>query len=176
MPYCAADGSRLLILPLVNVFHDGLHAVFLRGWRRIAHSFARQWVSRWFARRIAQWILADSSYFRLSTAFLVCAPYCSADGSRLLILPLVNVFQYGLHAVLPSRWPRIAHSCTYQWLSRWFALHIARQIAHWIDYSSAHMRLCQLFACCIARRKVSRLICGFADIICVSMTFLKFYA
>jgi len=31
-PYFSADGGGLLILPLVNVFHDGLSAVLLRGW------------------------------------------------------------------------------------------------------------------------------------------------
>jgi len=43
--YCLADGSGLLIPPLVNGFPDGLHAVLLSGWRRIAHSFPRQRLS-----------------------------------------------------------------------------------------------------------------------------------
>ena len=34
----AADGCGLLILALANGFHDGFRAVFLSGWRRIAHS------------------------------------------------------------------------------------------------------------------------------------------
>jgi len=100
-PYCPVDGSVLLILPLVNSFHNGLRAVLPSGWRRIAHSFSRQWISRWFARRSAQQIAAHCSYFRLSTAFTtVCALYCSADDRRLLILPLVKAFRSGLRAVL----------------------------------------------------------------------------
>ena len=72
----------MLILSLVNGFHDGLRAIFLSGWRRIAHSFSRQRLSRRFARRIAQRMAADCSYFRSSTAFTtVRAPYCSADRS-----------------------------------------------------------------------------------------------
>jgi len=31
-PYFSADGSGLLILPLVNGFHDGLPAVLHSGW------------------------------------------------------------------------------------------------------------------------------------------------
>jgi len=53
-PYRAADGSALLIPPLVNGFPDGLRAVLLSGRQRIAHSSARQRLSRWFARRITQ--------------------------------------------------------------------------------------------------------------------------
>jgi len=41
---------------------------------------------------------------------MVCALYCSADGSALLILPLLNGFPDGLRAVLLSGWQRIAHS------------------------------------------------------------------
>ena len=39
-PYYSADGSELLILPLVTGFRDALRAVLLTGWRWIAHSFA----------------------------------------------------------------------------------------------------------------------------------------
>jgi len=118
-PYCSADGSGLLILPLVNGFHnssrtvllsgslsgslnfplvngfhdssrpvllcgslggslnlplvdglhDGLPAVLLSGWQRIAHTSARQRLSRRIARRIAHRMAAHCSFFRSSTAF-----------------------------------------------------------------------------------------------------------
>jgi len=81
-PHCLADGSGLLILSIVNGFHDGLRAVFLSGWWRIAHSFSCQRLSRRFARCIAQRIAADCSYFHSSTAFTtVRTLYCSADRS-----------------------------------------------------------------------------------------------
>jgi len=138
--YCSADGSGLLILPLVTGFHDGLRAVLLSGWqriahsstrqrfsqrivrriaqrmaRRIAHSFSHQRLSRRFARRIAQQMAADCSYLHSSTAFpTVRAPYCSADGGGLLIFPLVNGSSDGLRAVLLSGRQRIAHSSAHQ--------------------------------------------------------------
>jgi len=116
--YCSADGSALLILPLVNGFHnglrtllhsgwrggllilslvngfqEGLHAVLLSGWQRIAHISARERLSGQFTRHIAQRMAADCLFLLRSTVFtMVCAPYCSADGSALLILPLVNGF------------------------------------------------------------------------------------
>jgi len=99
--YCSADGSGLLILALVNGFHTGFRAVYLSGWQWIAHSFSRQRLSRQFARCIAQRMAADSSYFCLSKAFKMdCVPYCSEDGSALLILLLINGFSDGLYAVL----------------------------------------------------------------------------
>jgi hypothetical protein len=108
-PYCSADGSGLLILPLVNGFHNGSRAVLRSGWQRIAHSSARQRLSQRFARRFAQRMAADCSFFRSSTAFAtLCAPYYSADGSadsitaRLwvhLFLPLVDDFANVLGAV-----------------------------------------------------------------------------
>jgi len=101
----------LLTPPLVNGSHDGLRAVLLSGRQRIAHSSARQRLSRWFARRIAQRLAADCSYFRSSTALKTdCALYCAVDGSGLLISPLVNGFPDGLCAVLLRRRQRIAHS------------------------------------------------------------------
>jgi len=150
-PYCSADGSGLLILPvvngfhnglravmhsrwrcgslilsLVNGFHDGLRAVLLSGWQRIAHTSARQWLYQRFTRRIAQRIVADCSFFLPSTAFMtVCAQYCSVDGSALLLLPLVNSFSDSSRAVLLSGWQHIAHYSTRQWLSRRFAHCIA---------------------------------------------------
>jgi len=129
-PYGSAYGSGLLIPPLVNGFHDGFRAVFLIGWQRIAHSSASQRLSRQFARRIAPRMVADSSYFRSSTAFTtVRAPYCSVDGSGLLIPPLVNVFPDGSCAVLLSGWRQVAHSFSRQLLSRRFARRIAQRMA-----------------------------------------------
>jgi len=108
VPYSSVDVSGLLILTLVNGFHDGLRAVFLSGWWRIAHSFSRQRLSRQFACHIALRMAADSSYLRSSMTFTtVYAPYCSADGSRLLNLPLANSFHDGLRAVLLSEWYRM---------------------------------------------------------------------
>jgi len=127
-PYCS--GSGLLILLLVNGFHDGLCAVFHSRWQRIAHSFSRQRLSRRFSRHIAQRMAAHCSFFRSSTAFTtVFTPYCSADGSGLLILPLVNGFHDRLRAVLPRGWQRIAHSCTRRRLSRRYARRISQRMA-----------------------------------------------
>ena len=126
----AAYGSGLLILALVNGFHYGFRAGFLSGWRRIAHSFSRERLSRRFARCIAQRMAADCSFFLSSTAFTtVFAPYCSADGSALVILPLVNGFSDGLRAVLLSGWQRIGHSSACQRLFRRFARCIAERTA-----------------------------------------------
>jgi len=145
----------LLLLPLVNGFHDGSHAVWLSGGHRIAHSSARQRLFRRFASRIAQRTAADCSFFLSSTAFTtVFALYCPADGSVLLILPLINGFHDGLRAVLPSGWrggslivslvngfhnglravllsgwQRIAHTSSRQRLSRRFARRIAQRMA-----------------------------------------------
>jgi len=125
-PYCYSSG--LLILPLVNSFHDGLRAVFNSGWQRIADSFSRQRVSRQFSRRIAQRMAAYCSYFHLSTAFTtVCMPYCSPDGSGLLLLPLVKGFHDGLRTVLLRQ--RIAHTSARQRRSRRFARRISQQMA-----------------------------------------------
>jgi len=112
-PYCSADGSALLLLPLVNGFSDGLHAVVLSGLQRIAHTSVGQRLSRRIARRIALPIAAHCSYFRLSMAFRkVCASYYSADGSGLLILMLINRFHNDLHAVLLCEWFGGRHYCS----------------------------------------------------------------
>jgi len=114
--YCSASG--LLILPLINGFHDGLRVVFNSGWQRIAHSFSHQRLSRRFSRRIAQRMAVYCSFFHSSMAFTtVCAPYCSADCSALLILPLINGFHNGLRPVLLSGWQRSAHYSARQRLS-----------------------------------------------------------
>ena len=41
VPFYSADGSGLLIVPLINSFHHGLRTVLLCGWQRIAHMSAR---------------------------------------------------------------------------------------------------------------------------------------
>jgi len=137
VPYFSADVSGLLLFSLVHGFHDGLRAVLLRGWLRIAPTSTRQRLSRRFGRRIAQRMAADFSYFHSSKAFTTdCVPYCSANGSGLLILPLVNSFHNGLRAVIPNGWQRIAHSFSRYRLSRRFVC----GIAHWIspEYSFFH--------------------------------------
>jgi len=123
--------------------------------RQIAHLFARQRLTRPIARCIVQWMAADSSYFRLSTAFTMdCLPYCtvdgvadcsfvrsstsfttvcalyfSADGSGLLLLLLMNGFHNGLCAVFLSGWWRIAHTSARQRLSQRIARRIAPRMA-----------------------------------------------
>ena len=154
-PFYSEDGSGLLILPLVNGFHDGLRTILLCGWQRIPYSSARQRLSRWFARRTAQRRASDCTFLRSSRVFTMdCAPYCSADGSGLHILPLVNGF-HGLRAVLLGGWQRIAHS-------------------------SARQQVSQRFARCIALRMARRMALllgsGFTHFFRLSMTFLTFYA
>jgi len=152
-PYRAADGSGLLIPPLVNGFRDGLRAVLLSGRQRIAHSSARQRLSRRFARRIAQRLEAHCSFLHSLTAFpTVRAPYCSADGSRLLILPLVNGFKDGLRAVLRRGWQRIAHTSARQRLSRRFARRIAQQTAAYCSFFRSPTAFTTVCAPQIARR------------------------
>jgi len=119
---CSADGSGLLILPLVNGFHHGSRAILLSGWQWIAHSSTRQRLSPRFARYFAQRMTTRCSYFRSSTAFTtVCAPFCSADRNGLLILPLVNGFHHCSRVLLLSGWQWIAHSYARQRLSPRFA-------------------------------------------------------
>jgi len=155
-PYCS--GSGLLILPLVNSFHDGLRAVFNSGWQRIAHSFSRQWLSRRFSRRIAQRMTAYCSFFLWSTAFTtVCAPYCSADCSALLILPLVNGFHNGLRAVLLCGWQCIAHYSARQRLLRWFSHRIAPRMAAYCSFFHSSMAFTTACApCCPADSAADR--------------------
>jgi len=120
-------GCGFLILLLVIGFSDGLHAVLLRGYLRIAHSSTGQRLSQ-FARCFAQWMAAYCSIFRSSMAFTVYAPFCFAYDWGLLILPLANGFHDGLCAVFFSGWRRIARSSARQRLSR-FALRFAQRIA-----------------------------------------------
>jgi len=175
-PYSRADGSTLLVVPLVNDFHDGLRAVLLRAWQRIvlsslqsltafmavcapywsadgrgllvlllvngfhslrtvllsvrqriAHSSSRYRLSL-FARCFAPWMAAHSYILYSSTALPVSAPFCSADVSGLLILPLVNGF-HGLRTVLLSGWLQITHSSARQWLSDRFMCRVTQQMA-----------------------------------------------
>jgi len=90
-PYCSVDGTGLLFLPLVNGFDD-LRAVLYQEWQRIAHSCARQLLSRRFARRLPQPMAGHCSFFRSSMAFTVWALFCATDASGFLVLPLVNGF------------------------------------------------------------------------------------
>ena len=92
---------RLLIPPLVNGFHDG---------------------------HFAQPMAADCSFFHLSTAFTVCGPFCTANGSGFLLLAVVNIFHHGLHAALLRGWQLIAYSSARQWHSR-FARRFAQRMA-----------------------------------------------
>ena len=126
-PYCSADDCASLLRPLAKGFH-GLRAVFLSGWQRIAPSSARQRLSR-FARRFPRRIAAHCSFFSSSTSFAVCAPFCSADGSGLLILPLINCFPDGLRDVLLSGGHRISHTSALQQLARRFARRFALRMA-----------------------------------------------
>jgi len=108
-PFRSADGSTLLILPLVNGIPDGLRAVLLSEWQWIAHCSARQWLLQRFAHHIALWMALDCSFFRWLTAFTtVCALYCSADcsadGTAACLwvhsyLPLVDDFANILRAI-----------------------------------------------------------------------------
>ena len=126
--YCSADSSRLLVLMLVNGFHDRLGAVLLSSWQRIACSYTRQLLLR-FARRIEQWMAAHCKYFHSSMAFTtVCVPHCSADGRALLILSFGIGF-HGLRTVFLSGWQRIAHTSTRYWLLRRFARTFVMQLA-----------------------------------------------
>jgi len=87
-PISSVDGNALLVLTLVNGFH-GLRAVLLNGWQRIARTCAHQQLAL-FARSFAQGMTIYCSFFHSSMAFTVCVQYCSMDGSRLLVLSLVN--------------------------------------------------------------------------------------
>jgi len=128
-PFCTADSSVLLVHLLVNSFPVGLHAVLLWGWQRIAHSSARQWLSR-FACRFAPQMAADCSLYCSSTAFpMVYTPYCSVDGIGLLTPPLINGFHDGLRVVLLSGWYRIVHTSARQLLSWQFPYCIAQWMA-----------------------------------------------
>jgi len=128
-PYCSADCSALLILLLVNGFHNSLRAILLCGWQRIAHSSARQQVSQPFARCIAlrmarrMALLFGSGFthfFHLSMTFLTF--------------------------YVPQIARRIAHSFARLQLSPGFtcqiAPRIARRIAHYFRTSRVHPPYC----------------------------------
>jgi len=137
----------LLILPLVNGFHDGLRAVLLSGWQQIAHNSPRQWLSR----RLRAILLPDGPVLLVLPLVVSfhegCAPYCSADGTVLLILPLINGFPDVSRAVLLSRWKCIARSAVCRQLSR-FARCIAERTAadcSFFHLSTAFMAVCMLY-------------------------------
>jgi len=80
--YCSVDGGGLLVLPLVNGFHDSTHAVLISGWQQFAHTSAHQHISAWFVCHITLQMVADGSFFRSSMAFITVYLLCfSADGS-----------------------------------------------------------------------------------------------
>jgi len=132
---------------------------------------------------------SHSLFFRSSTGITsVCTPYCSQDGSPLLILPLVksfsdnshpycldgseflvlqlaNCFHKGLYILLSSGWQRIAHSFTHQHLSRQFACHVAQWIlAHSCSFARrrlpllAHCKSCQQLSQRFGRRQARRIL------------------
>jgi len=119
---CTMNGSGP---PLINGLHDVLPAVLLSRWQRITHTSAGQRLSQRIVHSIAHLMAADCSFFYSSTTFMVCALFCSADGSVLPILPLVNGFHDGLRAIFLRGWQRIAHSSSRQCLS-WFAHHFVQ--------------------------------------------------
>jgi len=169
--YCSADGSRLFIPAFVNGFPGSSRAILCSGWQCIVHFSACQWLTRWFARHIAQRMAVDGSFFHSSTAFtMVCAPYCSVDSSTLLILPLVNGFHDGFRALLLSGWQRIAHSSTCQWLSRRFAHRIALWLAAHCVFLHSLMALptvrAQYCSADCSRLLILTLVKGFHDRFC----------
>jgi len=145
--YYSADGGELLILPLVNGFHDGLHAVLLSGWQQIVHNSPRQRLSP----RLRAILLPDGTVLLILPLVVRfhegCALYCSADGTVLLILPLVNGVPDISRAVLHSGWKRIARSAVCRRLSR-FARCIAQRRAadcSFFHSSTAFMTVCTLY-------------------------------
>jgi len=115
--------------------------------QRIAYSSACQQLS-WFALHFAQRMAAYFSFIRLPTAVpSVYTPYCSEDGSGLLIFPLINSY-HGLRAGLLCGWLRIAHSSARQWLFRRFAHHIAQWMTSYCSHlhsSTAFMMVCTVY-------------------------------
>jgi len=99
----------LLILSLLDGFPDNLRAILLSRWQHIVLCYARQQRSR-FRDHFAQQIASHSFFFRLSTGVAsVCTPYCSQDGSPLLIILLVKGFSDNSRPLLLG-WQRISHS------------------------------------------------------------------
>jgi len=163
--YYSADGGELLILPLVNGFHDGLHPVLLSGWQKIVHNSPRQRLSP----RLRAILLPDGTVLLVLPLVVRfhegCVVYCSADGTVLLILPLVNGVPDVSRAVLHSGWKRIARSAVCRRLSRFahciaqrraadcsfFRRQLSRRFARCIAHSSGRQRLSQCFACCITQ-------------------------
>jgi len=74
-----------------------------------------------------------------------CALYCSADGTVLLILPLVNGFPNVSRAVFLSGWQRIAWSAACRRFRSLGAVLLS--VERWIAHSSLHPRLSRWFTC-----------------------------
>jgi len=130
--YCTADGSGLLIVPLLNMFRDGLRAASVH-----------QQLSQRFARCFPQQMSLLCSFLHLSTAFTVCMLYLSAESCTLLIHLLVDTFHH-LCTVFLCRWPQVAHTSASQRLS-WFAQCIALRIA--ADCSFFHSLMAFTMVC-----------------------------
>lgn len=124
VPYCSADGSALLVLPLVISFDDGLRTILLSGRLWIAHSSSCWWIS-WFVHCVALWMTLYWSYFCSSMVFMVWAPHCSTDSSVLLLLPFVNCSNDGLHSVLHCGWMCNVHYSVCQ------QIHILHTVLLW---------------------------------------------
>jgi len=122
-PFYSADGSRLLILPPVNVFHDGLCAVLLGGWQQIPDNSSCQWLSRQLG------------------AILLHGWHRVADSSTRRQL------SRRLRAVLLCRWHRVAHSSAGQRLSRHLACCISQRMAAYCSfcYLSTVFTVCALY-------------------------------
>ena len=120
VPYGSTEGKSAHLwvhsyLPLVDDFANILRAVDCSPYRSFFCS-STLIISGRFTYRIPQQISADYSFLHSSMAFTkVCTPYCSVDGSRLLILPLVKGFHDRLRTVLLRQ--RIAHTSARQRLS-----------------------------------------------------------
>jgi len=145
----------------------------LRGWQRIAHTSARQRLSRRFSRRIALRMAAYCSFFHSSMAFTtVCASYCPADGIGLLILALVNSFHNGFRSIFLSGWWWIACSFSRQWLSRVFSRRIAQRMAADCSFfrsSSAFTTVYGPF--CLSDRSLDRICFSYAALPTVCMPY-----
>jgi len=139
----------MLILPLADGFHNGLHAILLSGWQRIAHTSTCQPRSR-FAHSISQRMAVDRSHLRLSMAFMpVCVLYCTADSIALRTHLLINGF-HGLRAIFVSGWQSIARSSCHQCLT-WFACRFVQRMATHCSFfrsSTAFTMVCVLY--CLA--------------------------
>jgi len=90
-------------------------------------------------------MVAHCSFIHSSTAFTICMPFCTRNGSRLLILALDNGFRDSLRTDFFSGWPCVARSSAHQRLS----LFGTRLLNGWqqIPHSSPRQRLSLLGRC-----------------------------